>query len=122
MSVADCRDRKYKPPAIKRATNTPTPAIRILKDLFGAATGLTVDALAEAALPEAEGAAATGDEADAGAASEAGRTADAEVTCAAIGACASCATGTESELWATARPLSVSRFNLCKSARISAAC
>src|SRR5580704_9204815 len=69
--------------------------------------GVSVDEAATAVCGLDDDAPVAGDEADAGGE--------------AAGGVSSAATGTEPELCATARPLSVSRFSLCRSARMSAA-
>src|SRR5580700_2159708 len=72
--------------------------------------GVSVDEAATAVCDVADDAAVAWDEADPGGG-----------TVAAAGGVSSAATGTEPELCATARPLSVSRFSRCRSARMSAA-
>jgi len=104
VSFADDFERTYNPPTIA-ATSTVTAAAtrRIFAGFFAGATVLT---------PGEDGTGVTRDEevrADGSVALAAG---DVSVTA-----------GTAPELAATtARPLSVSRFRRCKSARMSAAC
>ncbi len=99
------RERKNKPPPITAAINTAAAIAGGFHDLFGAAgvvplAGITVadEPAATAATEPDETACATGLDPE------------------------SCAVATEPELAATARPVSVSRFNRCRSARMSAAC
>src|SRR5579862_9887959 len=107
VSLADCRERKYKPPAMSAMRMTAAAAISGIRDFFSGGTGM---AGAETALM-AEPVATVCDE-------DAGDTfVRDDAVCAGSGI-----VGRAPELVATARPLSVSRLRRCRSARMSAAC
>src|SRR5271165_1957210 len=112
VSLEDWRERQYRMPPINR-TSTITAGTRSFHNSLGAEIALTV------AADTAEADAAGDDACAAGAVcTEAERGVRA---CAAADGPESAAAGTEPELVAAARPLSVSRFRRCRSARMSAA-
>src|SRR5262249_39340941 len=113
VSFAEWLERKTRNPPTSAASTSPPPTYIIVRDfLTGVMPTLVATGCADAeeaadAGPDKTTVTGIGDELD-----EWGAPATA----------LSCATGTEPELIAAARPVSVSRFRRCRSARISAAC
>src|SRR4029077_11746826 len=111
VSAAECRERRYQPPATRIASIAAAATKRMARDLFASTSddsALTVADDTATGADTDETATAAGADPDAGPKG--------------CGGLCSSAIGTEPELAATARPVSVSRFNRCRSARISAAC